>query len=101
MTRFEMVLFFQKTNFFENIPGITLSYLSDISEEIRIKEKDSLILDEKHNNYFFIVVSGTVDFFQRGEKVSEFMQGQFIGEMLGCPTLFILILLSPSLMSSF
>lgn len=86
MTRFEMVLFFQKTSFFENIPGITLSYLSDISEEIRLNDKDSLILDEKRNNYFFIVVSGTVDFYQRGEKISEFTQGQFIGEMLGLPS---------------
>ena len=42
MTRFEMVLFFQKINFFENVPGITLSYLADISEEIRMKPKDSL-----------------------------------------------------------
>jgi signal-transduction protein with cAMP-binding, CBS, and nucleotidyltransferase domain len=82
MTRFEMVLFFQKTTFFENIPGITLSHLSDISQEIRLKEQDSLVLDEKRNNFFFIVVSGTVDFYQRGEKVTEFTQGQFIGEML-------------------
>ncbi len=85
MTRFEMILFFQKTSFFENISGITLSHLSDISEEIRIKEKESLLLDEKRNNFFFIVVSGSVDFFQRGEWVSEFTKGQFIGEMLGLP----------------
>ena len=31
------------------------------------------------------LISGTVDFFQRGEQVSEFTQGQFIGEMLGLP----------------
>jgi len=85
MTRFEMVLFFQKINFFENVPGITLSHLSDISEEIRMKPKDSLTLDEKLNNNFYVMISGTVDFFHRGELVSEFNQGQFIGEMLGSP----------------
>lgn len=85
MTRFEMVLFFQKINFFENVPGITLSYLSDISEEIRMKPKDSLTLDEKLNNNFYVLISGAVDFFQRGELVSEFTKGQFIGEMLGLP----------------
>jgi signal-transduction protein with cAMP-binding, CBS, and nucleotidyltransferase domain len=85
MTRFEMVLFFQKINFFENVPGITLSHLSDISQEIRMKPKDSLILDEKINNHFYVLISGTVDFFQRGEWIAEFSQGQFIGEMLGLP----------------
>lgn len=85
MTQFEMVLFFQKINFFENVPGITLSYLSDISQELRMKTQDSLQLDEKLNNYFYVVISGTVDFFQRGERISEFSQGQFIGEMLTLP----------------
>jgi AAA family ATP:ADP antiporter len=85
MTRFEMVLFFQKLNFFENVPGITLSHLSDISEEIRLKPKESLTLDEKLNNSFYVMTSGAVDYFHRGELVSEFGQGQFIGEMLGSP----------------
>jgi CRP-like cAMP-binding protein len=31
------------------------------------------------------MISGSVDFYQRGEKVSEFETGQFIGEMLGLP----------------
>jgi MFS family permease len=85
MTRFEMVLFFQKINFFETVPGITLSYLSDISQEIRMKPKDSLVLDERLNNFFYVIISGTVDFFERGALVSEFSEGQFIGEMLGLP----------------
>ncbi|HMG92983.1 MAG TPA: cyclic nucleotide-binding domain-containing protein [Chryseolinea sp.] len=85
MTRFEMVLFFQKINFFENVSGITLSHLADISEEIRMRPKDTLMLDEKLNNNFYVMISGVVDFFHRGELVSEFSQGQFIGEMLGSP----------------
>ncbi len=84
-TRFELVLFFQKNNFFENVPGITLSYLADISEEVRMRPQDSMPLDEKHNNNFYVMISGAVDFYQRGEKVSEFEAGQFIGEMLGLP----------------
>jgi CRP-like cAMP-binding protein len=85
MTRFEKVLFFQKISFFENAPGINLSYLADISEEIHLKKGDSLTLDEKLNNNFYIIVSGAVDFYQKGEHVSEFEEGQFIGEMLGMP----------------
>ena len=50
-----------------------------------MKPKDSLTLDEKLNNNFYVMISGAVDFFHRGELVSEFTQGQFIGEMLGSP----------------
>jgi hypothetical protein len=85
MTRFEKVLFFQKISVFENIPGIILSYMADISEELRMSSEDSLILDDKSNNNFYVLVAGTIDFFQRGEFVSQFTQGQFIGEMLGLP----------------
>ena len=85
MTRFEKVLFFQKIAVFENIPGITLSYLADISEEIRMNAEESLVLDEKSNACFYVIVAGTIQFFQRGEMMSEFTQGQFIGEMLAFP----------------
>jgi hypothetical protein len=85
MTRFERVLFFQKLAFFENVPGLTLSYLADISEEIHLKENDSLSLDEKLNNNFYIIVTGVVEFFQKGNHVSNFQDGQFIGEMLALP----------------
>jgi AAA family ATP:ADP antiporter len=86
MTRFEKVLFFQKITVFENIPGITLSYLADISEEIRMAGQETLVLDERSNSYFYVLVAGTIDFYQRGELVSQFVQGQFIGEMLGFPS---------------
>lgn len=82
MSRFEKVLFFQKITFFKNVPGITLTYLSDISDEIHLKNQDTLTLDEKINNSFYIVVSGSVEFFHKGEYVSDFDEGQFIGEML-------------------
>ncbi len=86
MTRFEKVLYFQKLSLLQNVPGITLSYLADISEEIHLKQQDSLTLDEKLNNNFYILVSGVVEFYQKGNFISEFREGQFIGEMLGLPS---------------
>ena len=82
---FERVLFFQKLGMFETIPGITLSYLADISEEVRLRIDETLVLDEKSNNNFYVIVSGAVDFYKRGELVAEYGQGQFIGEMLAIP----------------
>ena len=85
MTRFEKVLFFQKLSFFNTVPGITLSYLADISEEIHLKEKDTLMLDEKLNNYFYIIVTGAVEYYHKGSHVNDFSDGEFIGEMLSPP----------------
>jgi hypothetical protein len=85
MTEFESVLFFQKISMFDTIPGITLSYLADISEEIRLKPDETLVLDEKSNNNFYVIVAGAVDFYKGGEQIAEYGQGQFIGEMLSLP----------------
>ena len=82
MTRFEKVLYFQRQPVFKEVPGITLSLLADIAEEIHLKNQDTLILDEKLNNNFYIIVSGKVDLYQAGKLVSNFGAGQFIGEMI-------------------
>ncbi|HYC87473.1 MAG TPA: hypothetical protein VEB86_19705, partial [Chryseosolibacter sp.] len=86
MTRFAKVLFFQGLPIFHEIPGIILSYLADISEELRLREGESLVLDERSNNNFYLMVWGSINFFQRGELKSNFSEGQFIGEMLSVPT---------------
>jgi CRP-like cAMP-binding protein len=65
------------------VPGLTLTYLADLSEELRMKKDESLVLDERSNNYFYVLNTGVVHLFQRGEFTSEFKPGEFIGEMLG------------------
>jgi CRP-like cAMP-binding protein len=82
MTVFEKILFFQRIPIFEKIPGITLSYLADISSEIRLTKEHSLVLDESANHDFYVIVSGSIKLFQRGELVAAYSEGQFIGEML-------------------
>jgi MFS family permease len=85
LSKFEKVLFFQKIPLLKDISGITLSYLADISEEVKLKQGETLILDDKVNNDFYVQVAGLVDFYERGVYVSEFSKGQFIGEMLAKP----------------
>lgn len=82
MTVFEKILFFQRIPIFEKIPGITLSYLADISSELRLTKGHSLILDESANHDFYVIVSGSIKLYQRGELVATYGEGQFIGEML-------------------
>lgn len=85
MTVFEKVLFFQRINIFEDVPGITLSYIADISIELQLHRGDNMVLDEKTNNDFFVLASGSADLYQQGALVSRFESGQFIGEMLALP----------------
>ncbi|MFN3840837.1 MAG: cyclic nucleotide-binding domain-containing protein [Cyclobacteriaceae bacterium] len=85
ISRFSKVLFFSKVNVFENVPGITLTYLADISVELTINKDDSLTLDETVNNDFLIVVKGEVEFYQKGVFAGTFKEGEFIGEMLAMP----------------
>ncbi|HZY78870.1 MAG TPA: hypothetical protein VFE50_05060 [Cyclobacteriaceae bacterium] len=82
LMKFEKVLFFQSIRLFEGTPGIALSYLSDFSEEERVPAKASLSLDEKLNNYFFVVYSGSLEYYNKGRLQGEYGSGQFVGEML-------------------
>jgi hypothetical protein len=82
LMKFEKVLFFQSIRLFEGTPAIALSYLSDFSEEERLPANASLSLDEKLNNHFYIVYSGTSEYYRKGTIQGEYGTGQFVGEML-------------------
>lgn len=82
---FEKVLFFKTVPMFAGTPGISLSYLADISQEDRLKADGSLSVDEKLNNYFYIVYAGRVEYYSKGRFMKEYGKGQFIGEMLAAP----------------
>jgi hypothetical protein len=85
MSSFEKVLFFEKIDVFKDIPGITLTYLGDMSEELTLEDGQTMVLDETMNNDFLVITSGRVDFFQKGEQVGRFEEGQFVGEMVALP----------------
>ncbi len=69
--KFEKVPFFKSIKLFEGTPGIGLSYLADFSEEDRVANGASLSLDEKMNTNFYVVYSGTLEYYSRaGSAVS-------------------------------
>jgi CRP-like cAMP-binding protein len=85
MTIFEKVLFYQRIPVFAETSGVTLSYLADISTEVRLSKGESLTLDTARNNDFYVIVSGSVKFFEKGREKALFREGQFVGEMLSLP----------------
>ena len=82
---YNKVMFYKSIDVFEGIPGVVLSNLADLSEELRLDAEDSLVIDGKVNSNFFIIYAGQVEFFEKGNSVGEFIKGQFIGEMLTSP----------------
>ncbi|NJN41186.1 MAG: HEAT repeat domain-containing protein [Flammeovirgaceae bacterium] len=62
----DKVIFFKTIAVFEEIPGLTLSHLADITEEIKLPEGLSLTIDEKQNWFFYIVLSGAVKYYEKG-----------------------------------
>jgi ATP:ADP antiporter, AAA family len=82
LSEFAEILFFQRIEMLKGIPGIVLSYLADLSDEIILEEGNSLILDDKVNNDFYVILSGKVELYQKGKLVAEYGKGQFVGEMI-------------------
>ena len=83
--RFNKVMFYKTIEVFEGIPGVVLSNLSDLSEELKLENEQSLVIDGTVNNNFYIIYSGIVEFYEKGKSVGEYAKGQFIGEMLASP----------------
>ena len=79
---FEKILFFKNLQLFGNISGLSLSFLSDLSKEIRLKPEDFLAIDERVNNDFFIVYSGSVQYYEKSQYKMDYESGQFIGEVI-------------------
>jgi HEAT repeat protein len=82
---YEKVVFFQNISVFYGIPGLTLSYLADISKEQKLAPEEYLSVDERLNNDFYIIYSGSVKYYENSRFVKDFQKGQFVGEMLSAP----------------
>ncbi|MBS1978445.1 MAG: hypothetical protein JST46_13830 [Bacteroidetes bacterium] len=85
LTLFDRVMFMRSMNAFKGLSGLSLSFIADLAGEVFLDENEMLVLDEKFNNDFYIVYSGEVDYFDRGEMKTTYSSGQFVGEMLSVP----------------
>lgn len=82
---FDKIVFLASMEIFNGISGLSLSFMADMAEEEVLLESNSVSLDERANNYFYIIYSGQIDYFSRGEHQSVFTTGQFIAEMVAQP----------------
>jgi HEAT repeat protein/MFS family permease len=78
---FERIYFLEHIKLFENIPGLLLSYLADLSISLMVENDKSYSLKDE-TNAFYIVYSGTVKGFRSNGYEIIYEKGDFIGEHL-------------------
>lgn len=79
---FEKVLFLEKISCFEGMSGVSLSFVADICDEVYLKNRQTLVLDDKLQNFFYIVYEGSTELFVKGKPAKDYLVGEFIGEQL-------------------
>lgn len=79
---YDKVTFFGKVPIFAEIQGRSLAALADISFEMVIRENEVMVMDDKKTSEFFMIYAGSVQYFEKGEWVTDFREGQLIGEMV-------------------
>jgi hypothetical protein len=79
---FEKILFFKSIELFAGVSGLTLSFLADLSEELHLKQGETLVVDEKLTSNFYLVYNGILEYYSAGQHHENFARGQFVGEML-------------------
>lgn len=79
---YEKASFFQNISVFYGIPGLTLSRIADVAKEQKLNNGEHLSIDERLNNDFFIIYQGTAQYYESGRFVTDYIRGQFVGEMI-------------------
>ncbi len=80
--RFDKVMFLKNIDVFENIIGLVMADLIDITEEEFLKEGQTLSIDDHYNDNFYIVYKGSFNLYENGEIKGKTREGEFIGEMI-------------------
>ncbi|MCS6974861.1 MAG: cyclic nucleotide-binding domain-containing protein [Cyclobacteriaceae bacterium] len=85
ISAYSRVRFLSSLPLFEKVPGITLSYIADISKEVALASGQTMVADEQVQPDFFIVVKGKLECYRNGRLIKQLHRGDFLGEMPGTP----------------
>ena len=79
--RFDKVVFLKKLEIFDDIIGLVLADLIDITEEITVRSGESLSLGDSYNDHFYIVFEGAVNMMVDSKITGGVNKGELIGEV--------------------
>lgn len=81
LKKFDITRFLKALELFEGTSGLVISQLVDMSSEIKISEGEMVSIDSVKNNYFFIILKGSVNLYESGNIKGNLGKGEFIGEL--------------------
>ena len=79
---YDKVLFLQRIKLFEGVAGLTLSYVADLSRNIFLKKDQIMPLEKDQSRDFLMVYKGQIQYFEFGQIITDFKEGEFLGEQL-------------------
>ncbi|MEM6523538.1 MAG: HEAT repeat domain-containing protein [Bacteroidota bacterium] len=79
--RFDKVIFLKKLDIFDDIIGLVLADLIDITEEIVLRNGETLQLGDSQNDHFYIIFDGSVNMMVDNRIDGNVSRGEFIGEV--------------------
>lgn len=79
--QFDTIKFLKQLDLFKGTPGLIVTQLIDMTDELLIKEGEMVSIDSIKNNFFFVILSGSVNLYESGNIKGNLGKGEFIGEL--------------------
>ncbi|MFN5170770.1 MAG: HEAT repeat domain-containing protein [Cyclobacteriaceae bacterium] len=79
---YEEIVFLEGLPAFTDIPGINLSYVAEMGAQVSLEPGNTLALDDKANQFFYLVMGGVLQVYRQGRYVKDIAEGAFVGEAL-------------------
>lgn len=79
---YEEVVFLESLPAFRGISGVNLSFVAEMGEQVSLEEGQTLSVDDRTNNSFYLVMSGSLQVYRQGRYTKDIAEGAFVGEAL-------------------
>ncbi|MGK7390633.1 MAG: cyclic nucleotide-binding domain-containing protein [Candidatus Cyclobacteriaceae bacterium M2_1C_046] len=79
--QFDTIRFLKRLDLFKGTPGLVITQLIDMTDELFITEGEMVSIDSVKNNFFFVVLNGSVNLYESGNIKGNLGKGEFIGEL--------------------
>ena len=79
--KYDLVRFLKRLDLFKGTPGLIISQLVDLTNELFVPEGEMISIDSNKNSYFFVILNGSVNLYESGNIKGNLGKGEFIGEL--------------------
>lgn len=81
LMKFYKIRFMKSTKVFNSVPGLVLSELADMAQDVHMRSGNTILVTENSNYNFYVVYEGEIEIIEAMKEVTQIEQGGFIGEI--------------------